>query len=43
MASTEETLNNLKEDHDFEKLTTKQYEYVTMRLQKDVLASQLRS
>ena len=43
MTTTEDNLDSLKEEHDFEKLQGAQYKYVKSRLQKDLIASQLKS
>lgn len=43
MTTTEDNLDSLKEEHEFEKLQGAQYKYVKSRLQKDLIASQLKS
>ena len=43
MTSTEDNLQALQEEHEFEKLTGAQLNYVKQRIQKDLIATQLKS
>lgn len=43
MDNTDKELADLKEEHDFEKLTKAQYEYTKKRMQKDLIATQLKT
>jgi hypothetical protein len=43
MTTTDGDLNGLQEEHDFEKLQNAQYKHVKSRIQKDLIASQLKS
>ena len=41
--NSQQDLENLEEEHKFEKLTQAQYEHVLIRMKKDLIATQLRA